>query len=48
MLESAPEPSQETAEPTAAAGPSLSQRLAALEELVAQLRTELDTLKAAR
>jgi uncharacterized protein YceH (UPF0502 family) len=48
MLESAPEPSPETAEPSAAAGPSLSQRLAALEELVAQLRTELDTLKAAR
>jgi uncharacterized protein len=48
MLESAPEPSPETAEPAAAAGPSLSQRLAALEELVAQLRTELDSLKAAR
>ena len=48
MLESAPEPSIESAEPIAAAGPSLSQRLAALEELVAQLRSELDTLKAAR
>ena len=48
MLESAPEPSIESAEPLAAAGPSLSQRVAALEELVAQLRSELDTLKAAR
>ena len=48
MLESAPEPSIESAEPIAAAGPSLSQRVAALEELVAQLRSELDTLKAAR
>jgi uncharacterized protein len=46
MLESAPESLPETAEPTATAGPSLSQRLAALEELVAQLRTELDSLKA--
>ena len=48
MLESAPEPSPETAEPVATAGPSLGQRVAALEELVAQMRTELDTLKAAR
>jgi len=48
MLESAPEPSPEIAEPMSAAGPSLSQRVAALEELVAQLRTELDSLKAAR
>ena len=48
MLESAPEPSPETAEPAATAGPSLGQRVAALEDLVAQLRTELETLKAAR
>ena len=48
MLESAPEPSPEIAEPMSTAGPSLSQRVAALEELVAQLRTELDSLKAAR
>ena len=48
MLESAPEPSPETAEPVATAGPSLGQRVAALEDLVAQLRTELETLKAAR
>ena len=48
MLESAPEPSPETAEPVATAGPSLGQRVAALEDLVAQLRAELDTLKAAR
>jgi uncharacterized protein YceH (UPF0502 family) len=48
MLESAPEPSPETEEPVATAGPSLGQRVAALEDLVAQLRTELETLKAAR
>ena len=48
MLESAPEPSPETAEPAATAGPSLGQRVAALEDLVAQLRTELESLKAAR
>jgi uncharacterized protein len=48
MLESATEPSPETAEPVATGGPSLGQRVAALEDLVAQLRTELETLKAAR
>jgi uncharacterized protein len=47
-LESVPEPDLEIAEPTAAAGPSLTQRVAALEELVVQLRAELDALKSAR
>jgi uncharacterized protein YceH (UPF0502 family) len=47
-IESAPEPEaqpQENTSAAGAAGPTLSQRVAALEELVAQLRGEIDTLK---
>jgi uncharacterized protein YceH (UPF0502 family) len=45
-IESVPE-TEETAEPTATAtGATLSQRMALLEELVAAMRSELDTLKA--
>ena len=51
-IESAPEPETHAAEPAvsgaASSGPSLNQRLAALEELVAQLRTEIDALKSTR
>jgi uncharacterized protein YceH (UPF0502 family) len=44
-LESAPEP--EAAEPAASASgaPTLSQRVSALEELVEQLRLQIDALK---
>ena len=41
-IESAPEPAEED---QPAAGSSLSQRVTLLEELVAQLRTEIDALK---
>ncbi len=47
-FESAPEPEMQAQEPAsagAASGPSLSQRVTALEELVAQLRADLDALK---
>jgi hypothetical protein len=51
-IESAPEPETHSAQPAApsaaASGPSLSQRLAALEDLVAQLRAEIDVLKLTR
>jgi uncharacterized protein YceH (UPF0502 family) len=47
-IESVPEPEAQPQEPASAAGasgPSLSQRVAALEELMAQLRGEIDSLK---
>jgi uncharacterized protein len=42
-IESAPEP--EAAEPATSGGPSLSQRVSALEQLVEQLRAEIASLK---
>jgi uncharacterized protein len=50
QLESAPEPEEPQAaeSATAAAGPTLSQRVTALEELVQQLSADIDALKASR
>jgi uncharacterized protein YceH (UPF0502 family) len=52
-MESVPESEADTEEPAssaagAASGPTLSQRVTALEELVTQLRGELDAMKASR